>query len=305
MSNDNNSQFEILKQRLGERHRQIQDKLYEKHKEAISWAVNNTKHLALTGLSSAMLLTAPTAVPTLPAAEQLLSAPKKTEASEYVNLDKKVFLISDLNNSLPNDFRALNHEEEKNIEEILSRNFGMKIRAEIEGKRLNRTYGIIGAEQHLARYQGDTMEVHFDNSDDRERYFSSGMAPGLGGWGYFVNRLPADMSSEERIKIATEREKYYIAVQSFLSPGYREHLREYIDFLGFRKMLIINPQNGKAMVVVIGDAGPAEWTGKHLGGSPEVMKYLERQDGAARGPVLYFFIDDPNNTIPLGPIDAE
>ena len=42
------------------------------------------------------------------------------------------------------------------------------------------------------------------------------------------------------------------------------------------------------MVVVIGDAGPAKWTEKHLGGSPEVMRHLERVDGSAKGPVLYF-----------------
>ena len=70
-------------------------------------------------------------------------------------------------------------------------------------------------------------------------------------------------------------------------------------------MLLVNPENGKAMVTDIGDAGPAEFTGKHLGGSPEVMAYLERQDGAARGPVLYFFIDYPDDTIPLCPIEPK
>jgi hypothetical protein len=32
------------------------------------------------------------------------------------------------------------------------------------------------------------------------------------------------------------------------------------------------------------------------------MTYLERVDGSQKGPVLYFFIDDPNDTIPLGPV---
>ena len=68
-------------------------------------------------------------------------------------------------------------------------------------------------------------------------------------------------------------------------------------------MLVVNPHNGKAIVVVIADAGPAQWTGKQLGGSPEVMKYLERYDGTQVRGVLYFFIDDPNNEVPLGPID--
>jgi hypothetical protein len=68
---------------------------------------------------------------------------------------------------------------------------------------------------------------------------------------------------------------------------------------------VVNPDNGKAVVAVIGDAGPAAWTGKHLGGSPEVMVYLERKDGRQRGPVLYFFVDDPDDTIPLGPIEIK
>ena len=74
------------------------------------------------------------------------------------------------------------------------------------------------------------------------------------------------------------------------------------QFFMFHKMLVVNPDNGKTIVADIGDAGPAEWTGKSLGGSPEVMKYLERVDGAQKGPVIYMFIDDPNNNIPLGPV---
>ena len=69
-------------------------------------------------------------------------------------------------------------------------------------------------------------------------------------------------------------------------------------------MIVVNPDNGKAVVAAIGDAGPAPYTGKHLGGSPEVMSHLERQDGAAKGPVLYFFINDKENKIPLGPVNS-
>lgn len=70
-------------------------------------------------------------------------------------------------------------------------------------------------------------------------------------------------------------------------------------------MLVFNPNTGRAVVAVIGDAGPAVWTNKQLGGSPEVMKHLERVDGKAKGKVLYFFIDDPEDKIPLGPIDPK
>ncbi len=60
--------------------------------------------------------------------------------------------------------------------------------------------------------------------------------------------------------------------------------------------------NGNAVVADIADAGPAAFTGKQFGGSPEVMNYL----GGPRykkGPVVIFFVDDPNNKVPLGPVE--
>lgn len=69
----------------------------------------------------------------------------------------------------------------------------------------------------------------------------------------------------------------------------------------YRKVLVVNTNNGNAVVAAIADSGPAAWTGKHFGGSPEVMHYL----GGPRykkGPVIFFFVDDPENKIPLGPV---
>ena len=60
--------------------------------------------------------------------------------------------------------------------------------------------------------------------------------------------------------------------------------------------------NGNAVVADIADSGPAAWTGKQFGGSPEVMNYL----GGSRykkGPVTVFFVDDPKNRVPLGPVE--
>ncbi|MBI4097102.1 MAG: hypothetical protein HY428_01675 [Candidatus Levybacteria bacterium] len=143
------------------------------------------------------------------------------------------------------------------------------------------------------------MATHFATQEDAEKYYSSGMATGLGAWGYFASSKDA-MTEKDVL-----REKYYIAVQTFLAPGFQENVSDRYNFFKYRKMLVVNPQNGKAIVCIIGDAGPAEWTGKSLGGSPEVMKYLERVDGKARGSVLYYFVDDPSDTIPLGPVEVQ
>jgi hypothetical protein len=53
----------------------------------------------------------------------------------------------------------------------------------------------------------------------------------------------------------------------------------------------------------VADAGPAQFTGKHFGASPEAMKHLELNLGKRKGKVLLYFVNDPQGTIPLGPIE--
>lgn len=285
-----NKKYQFLKDRWVKKHKSLQKSLSEKHRSSFQWLSENSKQLALGSLGGLMILASPL--------HKTSPGPQVRIASEEAQkIDSKAFLISDLLNILPSEVRPLTSEEETQIGDILSKSFGMKINSVLNGLRLNRSYGYIGAEQHLRRYPGDSMSSHFDNSDEEEKYYSSGMAPGLGAWGYFATSS-FQMTPEDSL-----REKYYIAVQTFLAPDFNSKVAEYRDFFKFRKMLVVNPQNGKAIVAVIGDAGPAEWTGKHLGGSPEVMKHLERVDGTQKGPVLYFFIDDPNDAIPLGPIE--
>jgi hypothetical protein len=285
-----NSHYKFLAKKWTDRHRELQSKIFTDHAESFKWLQENSKQFIIGSLAGIMLLTSPI----LDKVPQAFS----TAAAQAVGtIDKKVFLIYDLKKVLPSEVRALTSDEEKNVTEVLNRNFGFSVAAELEGKRLNTTYGIIGAEQHLARFPGDNMFTHFDNQSEAEKYWSSGMAPGLGAWRYFTDQ--SGTLTQESI----DREKYYIAVQTFLAPGFDQNRKEYVDFFKYRKMLVVNPQNGKAIVVDIADAGPSPWTGKQLGGSPEVMSYLERFDGAQKGVVLYFFIDDPNDTIPLGPVN--
>ena len=290
------SHYKNLSDRWRARNQDLQRKLWSKHKESLDWLSNNYRQFVAGSLGGLILLTGQTANPQpfLPLASASESGVQK--------VDKKIFLISDLANVLPHEVRILNSEEEQKISDILSRTYGIKVVAELEGKRLNRSYGLIGAEQHLVRYPGDVLSTHFDppaggGGDDRNLHWQSGMASGLGAWGYFAS------SKEELTDLDKDREKYYIAVQTFLSKDFNKRVSEYRDFYKYRKMLVVNPNNGLTIVADIADAGPAEWTGKHLGGSPEVMHYLERFDGSLKGPVLYFFIDDPDDKIKLGPIN--
>ena len=99
------------------------------------------------------------------------------------------------------------------------------------------------------------------------------------------------------------KEKYYAVVQTLYFDDWPERSGEIYNFFKHRKMIMINPENGTACVVVIGDAGPAQWTGKQFGASPEVMKALDLHLEWRKGKVLLLFVDDPEDKVPLGPID--
>ncbi len=282
------SHYHHLKEKWTARHKDLQKSLLEKHKDALEWLSQNSKQIMVSALGGLLLLAAP--------GKPLLATHHIASGQEIAaSLNKSVFVVSDLKSALPEQVQPLTQEQETAVIDVLKRDFGLKISAQENGIRLERNYGKIGAEQHLARYPGDTMSSHFDNEEDARQYWSSGMAPGLGAWRYFAHG--SNMTAED-----VEREKYYLAIQTFIAPGYNQNVRKFSEFFRYKKMLVVNPENGKALVAVIGDAGPAVWTKKHLGGSPEVMHYLERVDGAQVGPVVYFFIDDPDNKVPLGPI---
>lgn len=275
--------FEYLRKKWTQKHRNFQEKLFDKHKKV-------GRQLAISGVGSLMLLSTP-ATGVLPAPHLLANGGQIDK-----DIDRNALLATELSDKVPSEMRALTPEEEAEIGQILSTRFNVKASAELDNKRLNRSYGMMGGEQHLYRYPGDTLQNHARDAQDWAMYGPSGIAPGLGAWGYFAP------SKAEFTKEDEERERYYLATQTFLAPGYNERLKEYRDFFKFRKMLVVNPKTGQAVVAVIGDAGPAAWTGKHLGGSPEVMHYTGLAGGPRKGAVLYFFIDDPENKIPLGPI---
>lgn len=283
------SHYYALKDKWVQRNFQLHKKLVTKHKD-ISPSQRLFQHL----IGGVMLASTPflAVSPSAAAISQPVPVPTPVQ-SPTISKEK---LIELLKKKLPEHVRPLTDTEEQDIVVTLSANLGIGVKAQINGIRLNRSYGLIGQEQHLPRYPEDTIFRHFSSDEDTALYFSYGMTPGRGAWGYFANSQSA-LTEEDVL-----REKYYIAVPTFLAPGWNEHTDQYKDFFKFRKMLLVNPENGKAIVTDIADAGPAPFTGKHLGGSPEVMKYLERYDGAQRGPVLYFFVED-NDTIPLGPVN--
>lgn len=278
-----------------ERHAEISErKIQRRYPHVSQWFANrglqirhirhHASKLASAGaLAGAMVLSNPL----------LTHLPQNTEKLSSMPTDKLRSITSaNLRAILPSDPRPLTADEEDAVEKLIRLSWNIPVKARLDGEHLNTTYGYIGAEQHLPRYPGDTME-------EKDAYREAGITPRRGAWGYFASSK-AQMTAD-----LYEKEKYYVAVQTLYLPDWEQRLSYLRQWYKYRKVLVMNPKNGKTVVAVIADAGPAKFTGKSFGGSPEVMHYLESKDGAQKGPVLVLFIDDPEDKIPLGPVDKD
>lgn len=180
--------------------------------------------------------------------------------------------------------------QEQSISDLLAQYWGITAVPSYQGERLNTTYGLMGAEQHLPRYPGDAI-------DDHDEFAEKGMTSGKGAWGYFAP------TKEQLTPDLVAKEKYYVAVQTLYLPDWDKRLSYLRDWYKYRKVVVVNPVNGKTIICDIADAGPAESTGKQFGGSPEVMAYLGLNTGMQKGPVVLFFVDDTSAPVPLGPLE--
>ncbi len=248
------------------------------------------KILATTALTGSILMSSPGNVK-ITSPIEIVNRMQKADIDDSVLSQKK--LIDTLAEILPEKPRPLLRVEEKLLEQAFENTLKVKARATLEGEHLNTTYGYIGAEQHLRRYPGDNGANHSGYSGT---VLKEGIAPGLGAWGYFAPNQ-AELTPD-----LEETEKWYAVVQTLYLPDWNRRQPYLRDWYKYRKVLIVNTINGNAVVAAIADSGPAAWTGKHYGGSPEVMEYL----GGSRykkGKVILFFVDDPENKAPLGPVN--
>ncbi len=292
---------EDLRRKLKLKHLETKKKFSEKYphvekffkKKGISIGeirAHSAKIIGAGAITGTILLTSPGDPRILSMSNSVIEELKKAGKAENVEAPQKL-VVDTLSSALPERVRVLARDEEKFLEQLFQNVLGVKTRATLEGEHLNTTYGLIGAEQHLRRYPGDTLLQHGSGEALKE-----GIAPGLGAWGYFASSKSA-MAPE-----LVETEKWYAVVQTLYLPDWNTRQPYLRDWYKYRKVLIVNTENGNAVVASIADSGPAAWTGKHFGGSPEVMDYL----GGSRykkGPVILFFVDDPENKVPLGPVE--
>lgn len=193
-------------------------------------------------------------------------------------------LLKSLETQLPEKISGLSKSQQQSISFSVRQILGINAKFEMEGQRLNHQFGWMGTEQHLPRFPGDNVPD---------------MAPKTGAWGYFAS------SRESFNPDLAQKEKYYVAVQTLYLPEWNKDYSTIKEWYKYRKVLVINPNSGRSVVAVIADAGPANWTGKQFGGSPEIMEHLEYVTEKKKGPVIMMFVDDPQDKIKLGPVEKK
>ncbi len=220
-----------------------------------------------------------------------ITTPENDLPVDALEITPQQKMTAELKNILPPvGTWELNEGQQTELSQKVKEIYGVSAVAELDGNKLNNQYGRMGAEQHLPRYPGDTIGQHDELQE-------KGITPGLGGWGYFA------YSKEEMTPELYATEKWYVAVQTLYLPDWNTRTRELAAWYKHRRVVVINPENGKAVVGAVADAGPANWTGKHFGGSPEMMAYLGINYGKQNHPVVLYFLDDPEKKIPLGPLE--
>ena len=294
--------FEDVRKKLKVKHLETKDAFSKKYPHAEKFFQekgmelgkvrgHSAKIIGAGAITGALLVSPPTSVKPISLPSDLLTS-SKGKVVNIADSTMKAQMVNTIKTLLPTKTRALTNAEEVSLEKTFKEMLGINAKATLEGEHLNTTYGRIGAEQHLKRFPGDSLAGH---SDDPEM-LKEGIAPGLGAWGYFA------YSKDKMTKELEDTEKWYSVVQTLYLPDWNTRQPHLRNWYKHRKVLIVNTLNGNAVVTRIADAGPAAWTGKHYGGSPEVMHHL----GGPRykkGPVILFFVDDPENTVPLGPVD--
>jgi len=285
-------------QELEERYQRLHQDFQKKHKDAKKWLQKNNTALddvwligkqlvAAVSLAGQIAMTQPVEARVQQQLQVIEEKQKDKLLSEITEQEQQEILQKMIGyvNSPPGH---LPKEDELYLEQQLTDMFGFEVAAELEGYRLNHSVGIMGGEQHLRRFPTDSLVQH-------DAYIEAGMAPNRGAFGWFTE-------NGQLTETAIQREKYYFAVQTLYLPDWYTNYAELKPWYKFRKMVAINPAEQMAVVGVVGDAGPALWVKKQFGGSPEIIREGKIWSPKSKGRVLLFFINDPEDRVPLGPI---
>jgi hypothetical protein len=185
----------------------------------------------------------------------------------------------------------LHEDSELYLEQQLSDLLGFDVTAILNEQRLLFSTGIMKSVSHLKRSPTDTLNKH-------SNFHEAGISKNRSAFGWFTN-------SSELTDLEINQEKYYISTPLHYLPNWSSHYTDMKKWYKFRKAIVINPVERIAVVCSIGDIGPSTYTRQQFGGSPELIHTGKIWSPKSSGKVLVLFVDDPDNSVSLGPIEFD
>ncbi len=152
--------FQALSTHLEKKKSRVLDEFKEKHKEVVAWgkkkglkpaeiAQKGAKGLA-TGVATSAMVLSVGAVPTGQIPEKDLEP--KNEISKPISdpeIEGSIKAREDVTTKVKNALNGVNLNDEKKLEKTMSNILKVPVKSQLEGIRLNATYGIMGYEAHL------------------------------------------------------------------------------------------------------------------------------------------------------------
>lgn len=182
----------------------------------------------------------------------------------------------------------LQEDSELYLEQQLSDILGFDVVANLDNQRLLYSTGIMQAEPHLKRTPTDSLEKHTSFSE-------AGIHRNRSAFGWFSSTSQLDSK-------AVELEQYYVSVPLYYHDDWNIRYSELKKWYKFKKVVVLNPAEQIAVVAKIGNIGPTTITRRQFGGSPELIHAGKIWSPSSAGRVLILFVNDPEDTVPLGPI---
>ncbi len=217
--------------------------------------------------------------------------PALAKAATWISAEEHRAVIEKMMTTLKQPVGSIAREDSLYLEQQLTDLFGVEVASELDQYRLPHTYGMMAALPHLKRHPEDQLHVH-------QQFLEAGLAACRSSFGWFTEL-------GQLTPLAVDREKYFVTLQIDLQPAWIKSAKELSEWYKYRKVMVINPVHELAIVGAVGDFGPGNWLQHQFGGSPELVSHLKVWDLESQGKVIVYFINDPENAVPLGPIEMK
>ena len=212
---------------------------------------------------------------------------QKAKLISQITLEEYQATLQKLARLIETPVRDYQDEELLYLEQQLTDLLGFSISATQEDHLVPFVGGVMMACPHLKRTPTDELADH-------EEILEAGLSQKRSFFGWFH---PSQLDTQAKLY-----EKYYFSLPLHLSPKWQLNPKKEALWFKHKKLIMINPTREVAVVGILADVGPYHLVRAQFGGSPEVIRLGEVWHPASKGKVAIFFVDDPENKVPLGQI---